>query len=212
MKKFFYFIQDVSKTSRVFLALMKFLQQKNDTNSVAVKEKYFKKINQRNSISDATIGFETRNGRCCLTDQNFDYFLAVIWFFSIDFWQDREFIELENPFNGQPQSMQRSTGSRSTSPTTMGGGQPGSIVSPTSNVRNKPQRSSASSPLSPDRLSQQQHSAMCPCCSCWTCLPLHQRSSATSPVTSPPPPPPPPVLLASSGPAHLAVRFFHMGI
>jgi hypothetical protein len=52
--------------------------QKNDTNSVAVKEKYFKKINQTNSISDATIGFETRNGPCCLTDQNFDYFLAAI--------------------------------------------------------------------------------------------------------------------------------------
>lgn len=119
--------------------------------------------------------------------------------------QDREFIELENPFNGQPQSMQRSGGSRSTSPT---GGQ-GSLVSPAGNVRNKPQgrggggRSSASSPLSPDRLSQQQqqHSAMCPCCSCWTCLPLHQRSSSTSPVASPPP-----VLGPSGGVAHLAVR------
>lgn len=99
--------------------------------------------------------------------------------------------------------MQRSGGSRSTSPT---GGQ-GSLVSPAGNVRNKPQgrggRSSASSPLSPDRLSQQQqqHSAMCPCCSCWTCLPLHQRSSSTSPVASPPP-----VLGPSGGVAHLAVR------
>lgn len=83
MKKFFYFIQDVSKTSRVFLALMKFLQQKNDTNSVAVKEKYFKKINQRNSISDATIGLETRNGRCCIRDQNFDYFWQQFDFFQL---------------------------------------------------------------------------------------------------------------------------------
>ncbi|XP_046445391.1 potassium voltage-gated channel protein Shal-like isoform X1 [Daphnia pulex] len=122
---------------------------------------------------------------------------------------DREFIELENPFNGQPQSMQRSGGSRSTSPT---GGQ-GSLVSPAGNVRNKPQgggggRSSASSPLSPDRLSQQQqqHSAMCPCCSCWTCLPLHQRSSSTSPVASPPP-----VLGPSGGVAHLAMDDVLMG-
>ena len=38
MKKFFYFIQDVSTTSKVFLALMKFPHKKNDTNSVAVKK------------------------------------------------------------------------------------------------------------------------------------------------------------------------------
>ncbi|XP_057379435.1 potassium voltage-gated channel protein Shal-like [Daphnia carinata] len=105
---------------------------------------------------------------------------------------DREFVELENPFNGQPQSMQRSTGSRSTSPTLAG---QGSLVSPASNVRGKPQaggRSSASSPLSPERLTRQQqtqqHSAMCSCCLCWTCLPLHQRPSSTSAVASAAPP------------------------
>lgn len=88
---------------------------------------------------------------------------------------------------------QRSTGSRSTSPT----GQ-GSLLSP-GNARNKPTAGggrSASSPSSPDQ--QLTHSAMCPCCSCWTCLPLHQRSpSGPAPATS---------ALGSSAVAHLAVR------
>ena len=107
------------------------------------------------------------------------------------FSQDREFVELENPFNGQPQSMQRSTGSRSTSPT----GQ-GSLLSPGKDARNKAGAAgrSASSPSSPQQ--QLTHSAMCPCCSCWTCLPLHQQRSSTGAA---------PVATVGSNVAHLAV-------
>lgn len=74
---------------------------------------------------------------------------------------DREFVELENPFNGQPQQQQRSgesrsvSGSRTVSPTAMGS------VLTSSNLRGG--KGTAKSTTTP-------HSPKCPCCS-W-CLPL----------------------------------------
>lgn len=72
---------------------------------------------------------------------------------------DREFVELENPFNGQPQSQRSSSRGPLQSP------------SPTNARRgNKPTRDSGdSSPEDEEQQAGTSHSATCPCCS-WSCL------------------------------------------
>jgi len=68
-------------------------------------------------------------------------------------------VELENPFNGQPQSQRSSSRGPLQSP------------SPTNARRgNKPRRDSdESSPEDEDQQAGTPHSATCPCCS-WSCL------------------------------------------
>ena len=97
------------------------------------------------------------------------FFLVVLGVSTGSFvggWQDREFVELDNPFNGQPQQQQQAgdsrsvSGSRTVSPTAMAS----ALTSP--NLRGGKGTTKSTRVES--------HLPKCPCCS-W-CLPLARSS------------------------------------